>query len=176
MKKILILLLALSFSPLLQGEEAATEPGFADFSMLEDVYGEPRVMINIGGPLLKFMAMASQDEPETAELMRNLKAIRVNVYDTAGDVAPAREQITTVRKMLEQGNWMPVVQVNEQDEEVQIFMQGDETRMDGLTVMAVNDEEAVFINILGQIDPGQIDKVMKRINVDVDVDVSDEEK
>jgi hypothetical protein len=40
--------------------------------------------------------------------------------------------------------------------------------MEGLTVMAVNDEEAVFINIIGQLDPEQLGAVMNSFDIDID--------
>ena len=168
MKRILIvLLLALAVAPLATADELESMPGYVDFGQLEDVYGEPRVMININGFLLKFMAAAAKDDPEAAALMSNLDGVRVNVYDTAGTMTPALEQIASVRKVLQKDNWQPVVQVKEADEEVQIFMKADAAGMQGLTVMTVNEEEAVFINILGEIDPEQLDAVMDNLNINV---------
>ena len=60
--------------------------------------------------------------------------------------------------------------MNEADEQVQIFMKARDEKVEGLTVMAVNGEEAVFLNILGVIDPAQVGKVMDSLNVDVAVD------
>jgi hypothetical protein len=48
--------------------------------------------------------------------------------------------------------------------------------MQGLAVMVVNEEEAVFLNILGTIDPAQVSKLMGHLNVDVDVDAEGEEE
>ena len=168
---LLFLCLALSSLPLAAQTDAIEDmPGYVDFDALHDVYGEPRVMINISGFLLQFMAAASREDPQAAALMRNLDGVRVNVFDTAGVVAPAREQIASVRKMLQKDGWQPVVQVKEASEEVQIFMKADNAGMQGLTVMTVNEEEAVFINILGEIDPEQLDEVMGNLNIDIKVD------
>ena len=62
------------------------------------------------------------------------------------------------------------MQVHKPNEQVQIFMKAGADTIEGLTVMAVDEEEAVFLNILGVIDPAQIGKVMDSLNVDVDVD------
>lgn len=174
MKSCLTLLLALCLISPVSAQEPAIEslPGYVDFGSLAAVYGEPRVMINISGMILKFMtaaAAASKDEPEAAALMRNLKAVRVNVYNTAGVMTPALEQIANVKAVLEQSAWQPVVQVKENSEEVQIFMKASEAEIQGLTVMTVDGEEAVFINILGNIDPQQLSVVMDRLNVDVNL-------
>ena len=47
--------------------------------------------------------------------------------------------------------------------------------MDGLVVMVINnsessnEREAVFINIVGEIDPAQINKVTESLNIDIDL-------
>jgi hypothetical protein len=142
-------------------------PGFVNFESLSDFYGEPRVMINISGFLLKFMAAASKNDPEAAEVMRNLKGVRVNVYNTEGIMTPALEQIARVKAVLDKSGWQPVVQVKESREEVQIFMKANDVGMQGLTVMKVDGQEAVFVNIVGEIDPSQLSGVMNHIQVDV---------
>ncbi len=82
---------------------------------------------------------------------------------------PAMEQINEVKRMLSAQNWEPIVQVNEEGENVQIFMKADGEGMQGLTVMAVDANEAVFLNILGSIDPNKLGEVMEQFDVDMDV-------
>ena len=146
-------------------------PGYMDFADLDAIYGEPTVMVNIGGQLLKLLSAASAaEDPQTAAMIRDLDGVRINVYPTEGNLAPALEKLEEARAVLEAEQWEPVVQVQKTDEQVQIFMKTSAETVEGLTVMAVNGEEAVFINILGIIDPTQVGKVMDSLNVDVDVD------
>ncbi len=152
-----------------QEDELKAMPGYVDFGSLEAVYGEPKVMVNIGGFLLSFMSQATKDDPDTAALMEGLKGVRINIYSTDGQTAPAMEQINNVKSMLTAQNWEPIVQVNEEGENVQIFMKADGEGMQGLTVMAVNGDEAVFLNILGSIDPDKLGQVMDQFDVDMDV-------
>ena len=45
--------------------------------------------------------------------------------------------------------------------------------IDGLVLMAVDDEEAVFINIIGSLDPSELSQVMDNFDVDLDnVDIN----
>ena len=37
-----------------------------------------------------------------------------------------------------------------------------------MTVMTVDDEEVMFINIIGQLDPKQLGKVMDSFDIDID--------
>ena len=108
--------------------------------------------------------------PRRRRCIKGLKGVRINIYSTEGQVTPAMEQSTTVKSMLQGQKWEPIVQVNEDDEQVQIFMKADGEGMQGLTVMVVDPEEAVFVNILGSIDPDQLGKVMEQFDVDVDMD------
>jgi hypothetical protein len=169
MKTFLIMVLAsvLSLSASAQTADLTVEPGYIDFAAMDAVYGEPNVMINIGGSLLRLMAIASKEDPEAAALMESLAGVRISVYPTAGNTEPGLEQIARVKKVLQAESWEPVVQVRETNEEVQIFMKTDEGGMQGLAVMAVDEEEAVFINIIGELDPAQLGKVMEQLNVDV---------
>jgi len=152
-----------------QEDELKVLPGYVDFGSLEAVYGEPKVMVNIGGLLLGFMAQATKDDPEAAALMEGLKGVRINVYETGGELMPALDQLQDVKSMLREQNWEPIVQVNEDDENVQIFIKLDGEGVQGLTVMAVNAEEAVFMNILGSMDPEKLGQVMDQFDVDMDV-------
>ena len=42
---------------------------------------------------------------------------------------------------------------------------------DEVTVMVVDDEEAVFVNVIGQLNPAELAKVMDSFDVDVDLNM-----
>ena len=42
--------------------------------------------------------------------------------------------------------------------------------MEGMTVMVVDGEEAVFVNVIGQLNPVELAKVMDSFDVDIDLD------
>jgi hypothetical protein len=165
-----VLAALLSLPAMAQENELKELPGYVDFGQLEAVYGEPKVMVNIGSLLLGLATAATQNEPETAKMLSGLEGVRINVYSTEGQTAPALEQVNNVKAMLKAADWEPIVQVNEDGEQVQIFMKADGEGMQGLTVMAVDDEEAVFVNLLGAIDPQNLSEIMNKFDVDVDVD------
>ncbi len=49
-----------------------------------------------------------------------------------------------------------------------MFTRIEDDKMQGMAVMVVNDQEAVFLNLLGTIDPEQVSRVMEHLPVDVD--------
>jgi hypothetical protein len=155
--------------PAMAQEDALKDlPGYVDFGELQGVYGEPKVMINLGGSILKFVGGMTKDDPETAALLSQLKGVRINVYSTGGKPDAALQKISQVKSLLQGGSWEPIVQVNEEGEQAQIFIKFSGDVMEGLTVMAVDEEEAVFINIIGQLDPAQLGRVMENFDIDLD--------
>lgn len=144
-------------------------PGFVDFGEMNSIYGEPKVNISIGGALLGFVgALAKNEDPQAAAIFSKLKGVRVSVYATGGDSAAALDQVSRVKESLSALQWSPVVQVNEEGEQVQIFMKMNGEVMDGLTLMAVDGKEAVFINVIGQLDPEELGQLMGRFDVDLE--------
>jgi hypothetical protein len=162
----------LSASVWAQSAELESMPGYVDFGSLNAIYGEPRVMINIGGPLMQLLRATARhsDDPGAAAMMQDLEGVRVNIYDIGGNQAPALEQMGQAKAALEARQWQPFVQVKEDGENVQMFTKVEGEKMQGMAIMVVNDEEAVFLNILGEIDPAHVGRVVDQLNVGVDVD------
>jgi hypothetical protein len=161
----------LALPAMAQEDELKDLPGYVDFGDLSATYGEPKITINLGGTMLNFVGMmTSSDSPETSELISKLKGIRVQIYETDENVDAARDQYSKVKDQLKATGWEPIVQINEDDEQVLVYMKMDGGNMEGMTVMVVDDEEAVFVNIIGQLNPAELGKVMESFDVDLDLD------
>jgi hypothetical protein len=90
-----------------------------------------------------------------------------------GNTQPALELISSVSKDIQSKGWMPIVSINEEYEKVRIFTKITNETMDGLVVMIIDNDqkgEAVFINIIGQIDPEKINQVTDSLNLNIDLD------
>ncbi|KAA1191979.1 DUF4252 domain-containing protein [Pseudohalioglobus sediminis] len=169
----LLLTLTLISAPAFAAEEPlADRPGYVDFSSLSGDYGQPRVMIDLGSSLLTLISHFKHDDPMAQEALRNLESIRVHVYNTAGDTTPANARMTAINESLQALEWEQIVRVRETDQQVDIYIKYGDNIVHGLTVMAVDEEEAVFINILGDVDPEQLAGVVKHVDVDLDVDMA----
>jgi len=174
MNKFVIGLLCTLFTlPVLaQEDELKDLPGFVDFGDLSATYGEPKITINLGGTMLNFVGMmSSSDSQETSDLISKLKGIRVQIYSMADNSDAAKSQFGKTKSHLKTSGWEPIVQINEDDEQVLVYMKSVNGNMEGMTVMVVDDEEAVFVNVIGQLNPAELAKVMDRFDVDVDLDL-----
>ena len=162
----------LTLPAIAQEDELKDLPGYVDFGNLSATYGEPKITINLGGTMLGFVGMmASAESPETSELISKLKGIRVQIYEMNEDAAAARNQFVQTKSGLKSSGWKPVVQINEDDEQVLVYMKMVDGNMEGMTVMVVDEEEAVFVNIIGQLNPAELGRVMESFDVDVDLDL-----
>lgn len=142
-----------------------------DFKELTKIYGEPKVRINLEKGLLSLVAgFAGNNDPEAGEILSGLDGVTVNVYNTGENADAALNSVREVSKRLQKLNWEPAVSVNEGNEQVRIYVKQKDGLIQGLLVMAAgSDNEAVFINIVGNIDPSKIAKVTSSLNLDVDL-------
>ena len=155
-----------------QEDELKDLAGYVDFGDLSATYGEPKITINLGGTMLNFVGMMSSSEsPETSEMISKLKGIRVQIYSIEENADVARNQFSDTRSNLKSSGWEPIVQVNEDDEQVLVYMKAINGHMEGMTVMVVDEEEAVFVNVIGQLNPAELAQVMDKFDVNVDLDM-----
>ncbi len=158
-----------------QEDELKDLPGYVNFGDLTATYGEPKMTINLGGTMLDLVRMGSSSKnPETSELISKLKGIRVQMYGTdkmaeGANTDAAMSQFSKVKSTLKSDGWEPIVSINEDDERVLVYIKMNKGNMEGITVMVVDPEEAVFVNIIGQLNPAELGKVMESFDVNVDV-------
>ena len=143
-------------------------PGYVDFGELNSIFGEPTVQIAIGASLLGLVSsLSANEDPAAAELFRKLNGVRVNVFETESMAAGAVDLVKDISGKLGNQGWESVVTVNSADEQVRVFMKINGDIVDGITVMAVEDTEAVFVNIIGNISPAELERVMDNFDVDI---------
>ncbi len=142
--------------------------GYVDFGELNSLFGEPTVQISVGESLLGLVSsLSASEDPETAELFKRLNGVRVSVFETESMVDGAVDLIKNVSSKLTGLGWESVVTVNSEDEQVRIFMMMNSNKVEGITVMALEETEAVFVNIIGSISPEELGKVMENFDIDV---------
>ncbi|MBI2515572.1 MAG: DUF4252 domain-containing protein [Opitutae bacterium] len=167
-------LVAATFSLALIGAARAadTEPGFVDIGQLVPSSKGEFVEVNLSPAMLKFAAkLAAHHEPDAAELVANLKRIRVNVVgldDT--NRAGTLEKIDSIRQKLNAQGWTKVVTVREKEGgdnvDIHVKQQSDDV-IDGLVITVIDHEgKAVVVNIVGNISADQIGKIADKYDIE----------
>jgi len=172
-RKILVVCatLLLSLPAMAQEDSLKDFPGYVDFGQLSEIFGEPSVQISVGESLLGLVgSLSASEDPEAAELFNRLNGVRVNVFETTSMPSGAIGLIKDTSAQLSELGWEPVVTVNSQDEQVRIFMMINNDRVEGITVMTVEETEAVFVNVIGSISPDELGKVMNNFDIDINGD------
>jgi len=175
-KLLLMSLAAMLALPVMAQEDALkTFPGYVDFGELNAIFGEPTVQIAVGESLLGLVgALSASQDPEAAELFKRLNGVRVSVFETSQMADGAVDYVKDVSSQLSNLGWESVVTVNSADEQVRIFMKINNDRVEGITVMAVEEDEAVFVNVIGSINPAELGKVMENFDIDLGNNNDDE--
>jgi hypothetical protein len=169
MKILIVSLMAMLAMPAWAQEDALKDlPGYVDFGELNSIFGEPSVQIAVGGSLLSLVGtLSASEDPELGELFKRLHGVRVSVFETEGMADGAVDYIKQVSSSLNDQGWESVVTVNTADEQVRIFMKINEDKVEGITVMTVEEDEAAFINVIGNLDPEQLGRVMDNFDIDL---------
>jgi len=146
-------------------ESYKKHPGYVDFASM-GVFGdlEATVEVFLKGPLLDMAKGAlANEEPEVADAISKIEYIHVQQFEldrnAAEEVAKKTKELA---KQLDAKGWEVVVRVREHDEQVYIYMLPgkDSQLIRGLVVMVVEeDDEATFVNIVGDMDPRNLGRV-----------------
>ena len=151
--------------------EPAQEPGAVDFGkLIPPANGASFVEVNVSPGLLGIAAkLTSKQEPDIADLLRSLKAVRVNVVGLDdSNRADLIAQIRKVRTDLETQGWQRVVSVLEKGQDIGVYVKhrGDEA-IEGVVVTVLESEkEAVFVNVVGDLKPEKLAQLGEKLNIE----------
>ncbi|MBD3287582.1 DUF4252 domain-containing protein [candidate division KSB1 bacterium] len=171
MKKLTIVFMLFIFCiPFVSAQDYTKHPGYVDFGDLDELQDvEETVEVFIRGPLLRFVSKATRNEdPNLADLLDGLLLIRVHAFEVTPDnEKKVNNLIKDISNKLEGKKWERMVRVRKRDEKAEIFTQfGKNDELTGLVVLGYEDrDEAVFVNIVGRIDPEQLGKLSGKFNI-----------
>ncbi len=167
--RICALLLGLMLAGGAQAQRLEAMPGYVDFGRLSDLSDTPpKVEVTLSGVLLQFFAVALEEEDaDLAQTLGKLASIRVSVFDLEEHSAKqARQEADRIASKLTADAWERTVLVRDEESTVHMFIKTANDAIAGMTVMVVEpSSEAVFINIVGEIDPAQLGRVASKFGV-----------
>ena len=151
----------------------SSNEGYADLDSLGFRDVDTTMSLSLGPSVLRFAANHIEDDPETEQLLLDLKGVRVKSYDITGDVNRVADRIDGMKKKLEEQGWMPIISVREPGERTVVLMKMRNEEILGLTVINCDAYEAVIVNVMGSLRPEMFNHTMAVLDVDApDVDIS----
>jgi len=176
--------------------ELRAHPGYVDFGDLMDFSdGEEVVDVYLTQPLLGLTSwLVKEEDPELADMFKDLKLVKANVFSFDPDDADALiERADEVTGRLEGQGWQRIVRVSGRDERLTVFLKmrdsggtEDAPLLDGVVVVALNQDfdnrrrrydsyEAVLVNIVGVIDFGKLSALGKHLDIPHLEDIDDDD-
>jgi hypothetical protein len=151
------------------GKDYTKQPGYVDFDpILGDM--ESSVEVYLKGSLLVLAREAVKDEdPELSNVLSKIEYVKVQIFPVHGaSMEQLMDKVHDVATQLEKKGWEIAVRVREKDEQVHVYLlPGDDEDIRGLVVMVVgDDDEAAFINIVGNINPAEIGRIGRTFHID----------
>jgi hypothetical protein len=145
-----------------------SHPGYVDFDNIGGWFNEePKLWVNVRGALLRMVVSATRaEDPELSQMLSRLNAVQVRGYSLKSTQPGVDRRVADFARHLEGRGWETVVRVRENGQRVDMFLQMRGERIVGLMVMVIEPgDEAIFVNIAGEVDPDQIGRIGQKFNV-----------
>lgn len=114
--------------------------------------------VNLPKTLIKLGLKAANDETANA-LAEQIDGLQILTFEKADQ--RLKDNLYNRISKLESQGYEPMVKANEDGEKVRIFIKGNEKEVQSLVVFAMDKEDCSFINIVGHINPANIEDIVK---------------
>ena len=172
MKKLITLLSAsavLLALPMQAADTFESNPGYINFDQYIGLHAEDsKVEVQLKGPLLRLAASIVEAQNEdVSNLISSVELVRVHVYEVNEDNREEfAESVNSIAKNLTDRNWEQLVTVKDGDENVAVFANmPTEEAIAGIVVSVSSGDEAVFINVVGNVALESLADLGKQLNI-----------
>jgi hypothetical protein len=107
----------------------------------------------------------TDEDPEIDALLDDVDGVRISVYNVEKNSELFKDNFIETQANLRADGWQHVVRMND-DESTDyslMFIKSSGEVIDGLVVLSLSDNEAVFVNIIGNIHPNSFEPIMEQV-------------
>ena len=169
MTKAVVLIVMLAVASLVGAQTDTNHLGFYPIEEMGVLAkGDLEVDVDLAGAMLQVAAgaMEGQDgeDADLAQLVSGLERVRVQVGVPRGaDSSTIAHSFDQAVSTLEGSGWSRILKVIDEGEQVWLFARESAGRIVGLTAMVNDeDEEIVLVNVVGDIDPVVLGKLLAK--------------
>jgi hypothetical protein len=145
---------------------AALAQGSFNFDSIPGIDQQPIVAVDVNPVMIGFFrTMAAAADPEAPDLFAGLRSIKLRVYHSSEAGREFSSFIQGVAGQLEGQGWQRVASVQGEGSNVQFHMQMTEEMVTGMTIMVLDGEEAIFMNIDGSISAADLGRLMAQYDI-----------
>jgi len=150
-----------------------SDPGFAHMQFPSLWEADKEVSLSLGPTVLGFAAVFIDEDEDFAELIQGIKGINLRVYKVTENSELLSRYVIETSDQLNNLGWQQLAAVREDDESTFIMVKLEEEIISGLVVLALDNNEAVFINLIGEISPESIRPIVAQIYKDLPVETTE---
>ena len=140
--------------------------GYANLDSLGMLDVDNVMTLSFGPALLRLAASGAEEDPETRALLRGLDGVRIRIYEIDGDATRVAARADRMQRRLQQQDWQPVAVLQEPGERVYLLLKMSGERIAGMTVITAGHDEAVVVNIMGELRPEMFNDTMAALDQD----------
>jgi len=146
---------------------AACSGAFAQGSFnFDDIPGidhAPSLAVDINPTMMGFLrGMAEAADPDAPDVLAGLRSIKLRVYSAGGNGAQFSRFIQTIGGQLEGQGWQRLMVVQDEGANMQWHMQMTEENVTGMTIMILEEGEAIFINLDGNVSAATLGGIIQK--------------
>lgn len=132
---------------------------YSKYSASEDV-----TSINLSESMISIASrFIGENDQDAKDLLASVKGLKVLISET-----PNSQLSSEAFSIARSGGYEELIRVNDGDDKVRIMVQEKGDLIQDVLVLVESDDEFVFINLTGNIDPNQVGKVLKTLDIDVE--------
>ena len=143
-------------------------PGYADLSLPDRSQVNSTLSLSLGSvgliPARWLVSHAVADSAEAGEeakrltraVLQAVEGVQLRVYDVDNNTEMFDGAINESVSNLKAAGWQTLVTVKEANERVVIMQAGEDEMIVGLSVLVSNPDEAIFVNVVGQLKPEDV--------------------
>ena len=120
--------------------------------------GDNVTYVNLPKTLRQLGLKAANDETANA-LAKQIDELQILTFEEADQ--KTKDGLYNRISKLESKGYEPMIKTNEDGEKVRIFIKGNEKEVQSLVIFAMDKEDCSLINIVGHINPSNIDDIVK---------------
>jgi hypothetical protein len=171
------LLLVGSAGYLLAARGMQSKPGYAELTLPSWLSTNTIVAMNLGPTglkpvrwMIKRVVDGSHKKLELPErvllgVLQDLEGVQIRVYEVENNRQVFEQAIDASIVSLKRENWQIVLKVREDEQHIVVMQAGDEGMISGYSVLVSTPENAVFMNLVGQLDPASIALIAESLAV-----------
>lgn len=146
---------------------AAMAQGSFNFDDIPGIEQAPTVAVDVTPLMMSFFRnMVPEAGPGATDIFEGLRSIKLRVYDASENGARFSSFIQNVAGQLEGQGWQRLMAVQDEASNMQFHLRMTEENVTGMTIMIIEEQEAIFINFDGNVSAESLGRIIEQLKLE----------